>query len=112
MHLIQRIDKESSGQKSWYKIESLERQSLSSDIVLFTILQSYPEKESISFYELLNSKNSPGSIFSLNADGLYKKLEEITSKYDSIVFKEDADIKTIQFKSKINPWTVLDRYYE
>ena len=112
LNLIQRIDKERSGKGSWYIIENKERENLPSEIVLFAILQKYKDKYSISFYELLNGDNSPGSVFSLNADGLYKKLEEIVASNDDIVFKEDADVKTLQFKKNIDPWAVLTNYYE
>lgn len=112
LNLIQRIDKERSGRGSWYIIENKERENLPSEIVLFAILQKYTDKYSISFYELLNGDNSPGSVFSLNADGLYKKLEEIVASNDDIVFKEDADVKTLQFKKNIDPWAVLTNYYE
>lgn len=97
--------------EDWYKIESSSREDLPFEIVLFSILDTFENVTSISFRQLLLAFNSPGSIFTLNSEGLFKKILEITNKYDDIVYSETAGNQVLQIKSEINKWDVLDEYY-
>jgi hypothetical protein len=96
----------------WYKVESNAKVDLPWQIVLFTILDNDSYGNSISFRELLGGYNSPGSVFALNEDGLYSKLESITQNHKSIVYTESAGVRELQLKSKVNKWNVLNEYYK
>lgn len=95
----------------WYKIESEDRVDIPHQIVLYAILDNYPEQSSITFRELLTGQNSPGAVFALNADGLFYKLQEIADNYKSIVYTETAGNQILQFKSPLNKLNILNDYY-
>lgn len=97
----------------WYKIESEDRVGLPCEVVLFTILDSYGEgQQTITFRELLIGANSPGTVFSLNPDGLYHQLKEISYKYNKqVVYTETAGNEVLQIKKTINKYDILNDYY-
>ncbi len=99
------------GMVDWLRISNEDRNSLPAEIVLFTILDTYPDTDTIGFKELEVGHNSPGVIFALNKDGLYAKIEQLTKKYKNIVFSSNAGVQVLQFKSTIDKWTVLNDYY-
>lgn len=95
----------------WYKVENGLRPDLPYQFVLFTILDNPLFGRSISFKDLMLAENSPGSVFLLNEDGLYEKIEQITSKYKGIVFTETAGVSELQIKIGFNKWNILNEYY-
>jgi len=95
----------------WYKIESEDRTDLPYQVVLFTILDNYPDQKSITFRELFVGPNSPGAIFALNAEGLYTKLQQIKDNYPGIVYTETAGNQILQFKTLFNKHEILNDYY-
>lgn len=97
---------------NWYRIESQGRIELPFQIVLFAIADNYPNQKSITFRELRTGQNSPGAIFALNDEGLFHKLEQITTHYKkNIVYSETAGNQVLQFKSELNPQDILNDYY-
>lgn len=114
LQLMSKTKVEKFGEKGlvdFYRISNVERNSLPMDIILFTILDRYPNESTISFKEMEVGFNSPAIIFALNKDGLYSKIEEITRKYKNIIFSSNAGIQVLQFKSPMNKWDVLNDYY-
>lgn len=96
----------------WYTITSELRIDLPWQIVLFTILDNNMYSKSIPFYDLLTSYNSPGNVFALNEEGLYSKIDSMVNHYrKEIIYTESAGIRELQFKGKLNQWSVLDEYY-
>ncbi len=93
-------------------IESRRRPEIPAQIILYAILENQ-EGDSLNFDKLYNEKNSVGSVFALNREGLMEKLEELTNLYPKeIVFKNEAGIRELQFKKKLNPIKdVLAKYY-
>ncbi len=96
----------------FYRIESQDRIDLPPQIVLFCILDTFKNQTSISFRDLQSSSDSPGLVFCLNAEGLYNKLLQITQLYPQVVYSETAGNQVLQFKSPLNPQTILHDYYE
>jgi hypothetical protein len=96
----------------WYKIENSIQSDLPYPIVLFSILDNDRFGNSISFKDLMVEINSPGSLFALNEEGLYKKIEMMTSKHKNIVFTETAGVRELQFKKRPNKSEVLNEYYK
>ena len=80
LDLVERLKKFDEDEKEWYKIENKERDNLPIEILLYVILNNYPDSLSISFEELLVGLNSPGNVFALNSKGLKDKIEELTQK--------------------------------
>lgn len=107
-HYKQRID---NTIVQWYKADATERIDLPYQIVLYSILTNYENKKSISFRELQIGFNSPGAIFCLSPEGLFDKLEQITSEYRQVVFTETAGNQLLQFKTLLDPAQILNDYY-
>src|SRR5690606_6849067 len=83
----------------WYKIEAQERIDIPYQVVLFAILDNYPDQATITFRELLIGRNSPGCVFALNPDGLHFQLQEISKNYKNVVYSETAGNQILQLKS-------------
>lgn len=97
---------------TWYKIEPQERMDLPPEILLYAILDNYEEHRTISFRELLYGQNSPGSVFALNAEGLYNKIIALTDLYRDIVYTETAGNQVLQLKSHFSKQNILNDYYQ
>jgi len=111
LNLVRRLDK--YDKNVWYKIENKSREELPYEIVLFCILMNDKYGNSINFTELLNEFNSVGSVFALSSNGLMQKIEKMLQAYPKeIVFTDDGGIRVLQFQNKLNPWTILNDYYE
>lgn len=89
-----------------------ERDDLSNQIILFTILDAFPGKTSISFEAIFKSDNSPGRIFCITENSLVNKIRKITELNKDIVFTENAGLRELQFKKQIDKWDILKNYYE
>ncbi len=99
------------GKDEQFYIENSERDTLSEFVVLYAILQNEDYGNSISLNSLEFNINSPGSIFALNRQGLMNKISEIVSEFEGITFTDQAGIKELQFKNKVQAFKILDKYY-
>jgi len=99
------------GKEEQFYIDNAERDTLPEAVVLFTILENSSYGNSISLNTLEYDFNSPGSIFALNRSGLMNKISEIISKNEDITFTDQAGIKELQFKKKLDSYKILDIYY-
>jgi len=99
------------GKEEQFYVENTERYNLPEAVVLFTILDNPNYGNSISLNSLEFDLNSPGSIFALNRSGLINKISEIVGEFTDLTFTDQAGIKELQFKNKVEAFTVLDRYY-
>lgn len=97
-----------------YNISNKTKVGLSPEIILYAILdQNEAEKNlNLDFNMLWNGNNSPGKIFSLTKEELYKYIEEIEKNYHGIVFSSTAGIQTLQFNQHFDKWQVLNNYYD
>ncbi|MBD0295711.1 MAG: DUF4007 family protein [Flavisolibacter sp.] len=103
--------------EDYYSIQNIERNDLPEAILLYGILSGSAGSEeafenSIGFNKLLTAPNQVGSVFALNASGLYTKLETLTAIDRNIVFSDQAGIRELSFKDRPTPISVLTRYYE
>ncbi|MEO6719328.1 MAG: DUF4007 family protein [Ferruginibacter sp.] len=95
----------------WYRVQSKSQYDLPDEVILFSILETYPNSKSISFTELLNGENSPGQIFCLTDAGLYTKIESLTKKYNGLTYTETAGVRELQIKTELKKWEVLNGCY-
>ncbi len=100
-----------NGNDKKYFIENQERVSLPDSVVLYSILDNTNYGNSISLNSLEFEINSPGSIFALSRTGLLNKISNIVSENIDVTFTDHAGIKELQFKIKLDPYTILDKYY-
>ncbi|WP_422182999.1 DUF4007 family protein [Aquirufa ecclesiirivi] len=99
------------GKDEQYCIENSERDNLPESIVLYAILDNLNFGNSIGLNSIEFDINGPGSIFALNRLGLMNKISDIVSDFKDITFSDQAGIKELQFKNKVEPYTILDQYY-
>ena len=99
------------GKDEQFFIENSERDNLPEAIVLYSILDNPNYGKSISLNSLEFDLNSPGSIFALNRSGLINKISDIVDDFKDITFTDQAGIKELQFKKKVDAYTILDQYY-
>jgi hypothetical protein len=113
LNLIKHYQRKGIDEKlvDYFQLETDFRSDIPFQIILFAILDSLGESNSIGFRELQIANDSPGTVFLINADGLYEKIEQITDKYKDIVYSETAGNQVLQFKKNINKWEVLNEYY-
>ncbi len=51
-------------------------------------------------------------VFAMNESGLMKKINEILIRFPKqVIFSDDAGIRELQFRNKIDKITLLDKYY-
>lgn len=100
------------GDSKYFVIENSERPELPDEIVLYSILDSAIFDSSLNLNTIEQEPNSVGSIFAINRSGLFNKIEGITEKFKKeIYFSDHAGVRELQFKSKPDPLTVLEKYY-
>lgn len=99
------------GKAEQFFIDNNERDNLPETIVLFAIIDNPNYGSSISLNSLEFDINSPGSIFALNRTGLMNKISDIVYGNKDITFTDHAGIKELQFKNKLDGYTILDKYY-
>ncbi len=84
------------------------KENLPSEVLLFSILDSFDGKMSIAVNDI---QNEISDLFLCNREGTEAKLTELQDK-GYIVYKDDSGRKEIQIKNKLNKWDVLKNYYE
>ncbi|MCY7359524.1 MAG: DUF4007 family protein [Rudanella sp.] len=93
-------------------IENTGKSNLPDAILLYGILANRQFDLSVNFNTLLTEPDQVGSVFALNATGLYTKLERIVAdKTNTAVFSDQAGIRELSFKSIPDSMTVLAKYY-
>lgn len=108
---LELLSSKGKGKEELFFVENTERDSLPDAVVLFTILDNPNYGNSISLNALEFDINSPGSVFALNRSGLFAKISNIAQEYKDITFTDQAGIKELQFKNKVDAFSILDKYY-
>lgn len=91
-----------------FRIRYDEQPRLSKLIFLHALLDRYEGQESISVKDIQRDVSDK---FLCNRDGTEKKLNDLSDS-GYLVYKQDAGRKEIQFKSNLNKWDVLKKYYD
>lgn len=94
-----------------YTIDSNERHTLPSDILLYYILDNYKNK-TIPFKLLEVENNSPGKVFCLSRNGLYNKIKEQEKKRDGLFISETAGNVVLNIPEGLNADDILNEYYD
>jgi hypothetical protein len=99
-------------EEEYYVIDNADRPDLPNAVLLYGILANRQFDLSINFNTLLTEPDQVGSVFALNASGLYAKLERIAAdKNSQVVFSDQAGIRELSFKSIPDPMNILATYY-
>jgi len=100
------------GENKYFVIENSERLEVPDEIILYCILETGNFDASLNLSSIEQDPNSVGSIFAMNRSGLFNKIEGITEKFNQEVsFSDHAGVRELQFKTKPDPLTILERYY-
>lgn len=97
--------------EEYYIIENSVRTEIPDEIILYAILDNENFDASLNLNTIAQNNNSVGSVFAINKPGLQNKIENLSSKFPSIIFNDHAGVKEIQFKEKLLPYSILDNYY-
>lgn len=95
----------------WLFLEGKKRDTLPPPILLFSILDSFEGAKNIALKRLEVETNSPGMIFLLSKDALYKQLKMLENLYDGITLSETAGNVVLVLPEEIDKWEILNDYY-
>lgn len=95
----------------WYDLTGKDRASLPAEIILFAILDSFPDSNNISLRRLEIEENSPGLVFVLSREALFNKLKDMENIVDGILISESAGNTTLVIPEGLNKWDLLRDYY-
>lgn len=96
-------------EKDTYRFNYDTRSDVPSLIFLYALLVKFEGRNSISFEDIAEL----ALIFCLTNNDLLNIINHLCDLYPSeIVFSDVAGIKELQFRARLNPTKVLDRYYE
>lgn len=95
----------------WYHLHGDSRPSLPPAILLFTILDNYSGLKNIGLKKLEIEPNSPGMVFLLSKDALYRELKELEKLYPGIIVSETAGTTVLVLPDEIDQWDLLKNYY-
>jgi hypothetical protein len=94
-----------------FVIENSDKENIPYDILLYCIVEAGGFESSINLNKIESDFNNIGSIFAINRNGLINHINVITKNYKNVVYSDYAGIKELQFKKKVNPINVLEKYY-
>ena len=95
----------------WYHLNGENRGTLPPAVLLFSILDNFEGSKNIAFKRLEIEHNSPGMVFLINKDSLYKKLKEVEQLYPGITLSETAGNIVLVLPDGIDKWEILLNYY-
>lgn len=95
----------------WYHLHGENRNTLPAPILLYTILDNFFDAQNIAVKRLEIEPNSPGLVFLLSKDGLYKKLKEIEKLYPGVLLSETAGNLVLVMPEGLNKEKILEDYY-
>ncbi len=98
-------------QPTLYHIETNEKEDLPNEVLLFVLLSDPNIGMSVSLDSLERDYNSVGSIFAINRSGLVQKIESLCEKHSFLVYKDDAGVRELQLKQRVDPYQILKDYY-
>lgn len=95
----------------WFYLHGEARPSLPPAILLFTILDNFYGSKNLGLKKLEIEPNSPGMVFLLSKDALYKQLKELEDLNRDIIVSETAGNTVLVLPENIDKWEVLRNYY-
>jgi hypothetical protein len=110
--IITKIENRIDNKKEeFFAVENSSKRKLPVEIFLYSILENTNYGLSVSLNSLEQDFNSPGIIFAMSRSGLIEKIQEAQSRYDWVIYNDNAGIKEVQFKMNPEPLNILEDYY-
>jgi hypothetical protein len=96
-----------------FVIEDSEKRTIPDALCYYALTENDSYGQSISLQTIATEINSFGVIFGVNQTGIINKFENLMNLYENeLVYKDDAGVKEIQFKTqKRTPFSILNDYY-
>jgi Protein of unknown function (DUF4007) len=96
-----------------FVIEDSEKRMIPDALCFYALTENETYGQSISLQTIATEINSFGVIFGVNQTGIVNKFENLMNLYENeLVYKDDAGVKEIQFKTqKKSPFSILNDYY-
>jgi hypothetical protein len=99
-------------ERSFWVLEKGLRDDIPPHILLFAIVDNEEYGTSVSFENLYRDPLGLANIFQLSREGLTRALENLQSAFPKkIVFSNEAGVRELQLKKKINAVELLEGYY-
>ncbi len=97
-----------------FVIEDSEKRMIPDALCYYALAENKDYGQSISLQTIATEINSFGVIFGVNQTGIVNKFENLMNLYENeLVYKDDAGVKEIQFKTqKRTPFSILNDYYD
>lgn len=95
----------------WFYLHGDNRPSLPPEVLLFAILDNFKDAKNIGLKRLEIEPNSPGMVFLLSKDALYKQLKKLENIYPGIIVSETAGNTILVLPEGIDQWEILRKYY-
>lgn len=93
-------------------VEKEVRSDVPLEILLYIILNEFPDSKSISLEQLYETPNSPGCVFCLSKEGLVIALENLAERWpNAVTFSSEAGIRELQLKQDFDKKNILASYY-
>lgn len=92
-------------------IENSEKNSISEEVFLYSILDCFKSRNSISVEEIISEKNSPGVVFCMSEEGVLIKLKKTVEKFSDIVLTKNAGVRELQLLKDFDKFEILNKYY-
>lgn len=100
---------------NFYSINKNSNTQIADEILLFVILDNEDFKQSISLNKLELDNNQLGNVFLMNKSEISNRLTTIAENRNfqnfNIVYSDQAGIKELQIKNRLDKFTALDIYY-
>jgi len=107
LNLISEVD--ASEKEITYQLRVDMKKEIPSPIFLYCILDSFPERESISMDEIIDEV---GDALVCTNEGVERHVGKLCELYpQQVVFKEDAGRKEVQIDAGLDKWEELTKYY-
>lgn len=96
-----------------FVIEDSEKRMIPDALCYYALTENESYGQSINLQTIATEINSFGVIFGVNQTGIVNKFENLMALYENeLVYKDDAGVKEIQFKTqKRTPFSILNDYY-
>lgn len=109
MAKVEALDDAKRKERKVYSIQRRKRLSLPLSVLLYAILDAFPEGRSLNLKTLMDPV---GKTFALDKEGLYEMLSELRAIDKGITVSREASVVELQFtKSRPDRWKVLSDYY-
>lgn len=112
LNLIRSVETPFGEEENYYVFNVGDHKTLASNLILYFILDKYPNSNSISFKELTRNFDSLSETLLMDRSSFRNRILELAERNSYITFKSDAGIEEIQFKMKHDKEKVLGGVYE